>query len=261
MEKFDVRDLRSAGRFFIDDHFYDVIAAGVGVYAFGVYAALCRHSDRSQSCFPSIPSIALRLGISQRSVIRAILDLESVNVIKIDRVIGGGNTYFLIDRKKWRLPASETPTSDSQSPVTDSHGTSDSQSPPPVTHSHPLLLKETHLRKHTKDTQARFEKFWEVYPKKRSKGQAEKAWFKIRPNEQLHDRILKALERAKTSADWKKKNGEFIPYPATWLNARGWEDVLDSTAGPGRKPARDPQCTACNPAGFLSDGKKCWCWK
>lgn len=69
-----------------------------------------------------------------------------------------------------------------------------------------------------------FIEFWQAYPKKRSKGDAEKAWNKIQPDEQLHNRIMQSLERAKTSADWTKENGQFIPYPATWLNAKGWED-------------------------------------
>lgn len=69
-----------------------------------------------------------------------------------------------------------------------------------------------------------FDTFWTNYPKKRSKGQAEKAWAKIKPNEQLTGEILSALERAKTSADWQKDGGQYIPYPATWLNAKGWED-------------------------------------
>ena len=68
-----------------------------------------------------------------------------------------------------------------------------------------------------------FAEFWKSYPRKKSKGAAEKAWIKIKPDEQLQDRILQAVERAKTSADWKKEE-QFIPYPASWLNAKGWED-------------------------------------
>lgn len=74
-----------------------------------------------------------------------------------------------------------------------------------------------------------FETFWTNYPKKRSKGAAEKAWAKIKPNEQLTGEILSALERAKTSADWQKDGGQYIPYPATWLNAKGWEDDYTPT--------------------------------
>ena len=76
----------------------------------------------------------------------------------------------------------------------------------------------------------RFATFWLAYPKKRSRGDAEKVWKRIKPNEQLHDRILHALEQAKTSADWLKENGQFIPHPATWLNAKGWEDELSPQA-------------------------------
>lgn len=79
----------------------------------------------------------------------------------------------------------------------------------------------------------RFNEFWKAYPKKRSNGQALKAWNKIKPDEQLHDRILKAVERAKTSEQWTKDFGQFIPYPATWLNAQGWKDDI---AMPIQKP-------------------------
>jgi hypothetical protein len=85
----------------------------------------------------------------------------------------------------------------------------------------------------------RFEHFWKTYPKKRSKGQAEKAWNKIKPNEQLHNRIMQSLERAKTSADWIKENGQFIPYPATWLNAKGWEDEYKEAQINEREAKRD----------------------
>jgi hypothetical protein len=71
-----------------------------------------------------------------------------------------------------------------------------------------------------------FEKFWSAYPKKISKGQAEKAWSSLRPNEQLLVEILQGIERAKTSANWRKDGGQYIPYPATWLRAKGWEDQL-----------------------------------
>lgn len=77
-----------------------------------------------------------------------------------------------------------------------------------------------------------FEKFWTTYPKKKSKGDAEKAWNALKPDEQLQDRIHDALERAKTSADWRKDGGQYIPYPATWLRAKGWEDE--------HRPAKDP---------------------
>lgn len=69
-----------------------------------------------------------------------------------------------------------------------------------------------------------FDEFWEAYPKRRSKGQAEKTWVKISPDDGLFQVILNGLHCAKRSSDWRKNGGEYIPYPSTWLNAKGWED-------------------------------------
>lgn len=69
-----------------------------------------------------------------------------------------------------------------------------------------------------------FEKFWNAYPKKKSKGQAEKAWLALKPTEQLVVEILQGIERAKTSEQWRKDAGQFIPHPASWLRAKGWQD-------------------------------------
>jgi hypothetical protein len=69
-----------------------------------------------------------------------------------------------------------------------------------------------------------FERFWAAYPKKRNKGDALKAWRALKPSEELVTAILAAVERAKASVQWRKDEGQFIPYPATWLRARGFED-------------------------------------
>jgi hypothetical protein len=73
----------------------------------------------------------------------------------------------------------------------------------------------------------RFDTFWMAYPKKKSKGQARKTWMKIKPSEQLLTEMLGAMEGAKTSVEWNKDNGKFIPYPSTWLNAEGWNDEFE----------------------------------
>ena len=74
-----------------------------------------------------------------------------------------------------------------------------------------------------------FDRFWEAYPRKASKGRAEKAFAKINPDEQLVGRMCAAIERAKTSEQWRKDGGQFIKHPATWLNDRGWEDELPTS--------------------------------
>ena len=42
-----------------------------------------------------------------------------------------------------------------------------------------------------------FEQFWEIYPKKKSKNQAKKAWEKLKPSSELVSTILDAVENQK----------------------------------------------------------------
>ena len=72
--------------------------------------------------------------------------------------------------------------------------------------------------------EALFESFWIAYPKKKNKGSAEK-WFKShKPTKELVDTMIEKIEQQKNSKDWLKNDGQFIPYPSTWLNAKAWED-------------------------------------
>lgn len=72
-----------------------------------------------------------------------------------------------------------------------------------------------------------FDQFWSIYPKKKSKGDALKAWKKIKPSKSLLKTILDAVSVQKESHSWTKEGGQYIPYPATWLRSMGWEDEVD----------------------------------
>lgn len=72
-----------------------------------------------------------------------------------------------------------------------------------------------------------FERFWDVYPKKKSKESARKAWAKLKPDEQLQQTIIDAVLQAKTQdADWLKDGGQFVPHASTFLNGKRWEDEI-----------------------------------
>lgn len=69
-----------------------------------------------------------------------------------------------------------------------------------------------------------FAAFWAAYPRKAAKDKALRAWRRLNPDEALCQRMAEALERCKASREWRKEGGAYIPYPATWLNGRRWED-------------------------------------
>ena len=73
-----------------------------------------------------------------------------------------------------------------------------------------------------------FVEFWSAYPRKVAKGDAEKAWRKHKPDLAA---CLSAISASKSSPDWTKDGGQFIPHPATWINGRRWEDGAANVGG------------------------------
>lgn len=69
-----------------------------------------------------------------------------------------------------------------------------------------------------------FMRFWTEYPKKVGKVVAERSFLRINPSEDLFSAMVKDIRRRRESEDWQKQDGKFIPYPATYLNQRRWED-------------------------------------
>lgn len=71
-----------------------------------------------------------------------------------------------------------------------------------------------------------FARFWDAYPKKKAKQDAQKAWDKLKPDEELTTTIIAAVLRFTASPDWTKDGGRYIPFPATFLNGHRWEDDI-----------------------------------
>ena len=78
-----------------------------------------------------------------------------------------------------------------------------------------------------------FALFWQEYPRKAAKAAALKAWQKLNPSQELVERILAHVRDHKRSPDWIKDGGQFVPYPATFLNGQRWEDDIPPDTGPG----------------------------
>lgn len=86
-----------------------------------------------------------------------------------------------------------------------------------------------------------FERFWRSYPRKRAKVDALKAWRKLKPDPNLIKIILSSIERHKGTAQWCEGSGDFIPYPATFIRQRRWEDELQckGLSGQSARQARN----------------------
>lgn len=89
-------------------------------------------------------------------------------------------------------------------------------------HRHDDVMKDKiRLEKKTTNEHEGFDVFYKAYPKKKSPGDAEKAWNSLKPDLQS---VLSALEWQKKTFEWTKEDGKYIPYPASYLRSRAWED-------------------------------------
>ena len=188
-----------------------------------VQLAIADFAGDDGNAYPSIPPLGKRSRLCDRQVKRSLQNLEHLGELKVLRGKGphGTNRYKLSSDIMSRDKLSRGVTSDP--------GGGDIHGKEGVTPTSPNPSEETIRRNRHSPRVSGFDKFWEIYPRKKSKGDAERAWKALNPDEQLQDRITNAIERAVTSAEWRKDGGQFTPYPATWLRAKGWEDELSTS--------------------------------
>lgn len=81
---------------------------------------------------------------------------------------------------------------------------------------------------------SRFAEFWDQYPHrggaKKGKASAQKVWDRLVKAKVPQDQIIAGAERY---AGDRQVMAGFAKDPATWLNARGWEDEIETGAAPG----------------------------
>jgi hypothetical protein len=101
----------------------------------------------------------------------------------------------------------------------------------------------------------RFSEWWSLYPKKVGKLGATKAWKKA-----LKVASAAAIIAA-TEAFARECLGtdqQFIPHPATWLNAGRWDDEpVSATSEPGPGPAPAQPTRTCSECGVFYTGGPC----
>ena len=199
----------------------------------------------------SLSTIQVMTGLRRDSVVSAIKQLKESHMIVVSHGTGGAvNEYmfnvhydtWLINRQEelnLDIPAStelgtstemgtsnQNRTSPSSrlatpEPEANSRGSTRTRTSPRVERG-ARRVNKTLLKITIKDNY--FARFWETYPKKLARGAAEKAFLKLKVDDELFGKIVSAIELAKRSEQWTENGGQFIPYPATWINQKRWED-------------------------------------
>lgn len=89
----------------------------------------------------------------------------------------------------------------------------------------PVVTLTTNNKQETKNNNINhdlFDVFWKKYPRKVAKPNALKVWNRLKPSDELLQKMLSAIN-AQGLCD---KEIQFVPHPATWLNGHRWEDEV-----------------------------------
>ena len=191
------------------------------------------------TAFPSYKTLAQVCGVSRRTVIRTVKQLEATGHILLEERIreGGGSSSCMIKLNP-------------EAPVTESHPPQCHEVTPLVTQSHPPSdtesprLIEEPVKEPTKEprvSEKQCEEVYQAYPRKKGRGAALKAIRKA-----IKDFGFEKLKAAVEAfaAEWKQRqlNGDdlkFCPWPQKWFNEQRYRDEPDEVVAPvaGSAPA------------------------
>jgi len=193
-----------------------------------VLVKLADNASDQGECWPSYQHIADQCEIDRSTVRKHIKQLAEQGLLRIENREGpkgnSSNLYYLTlgGVGQNSTPVGPESTGVGPQPTGDvgPESTRTSHSSEPVNEPKPMV---------TPDLLEGFEQFWKLYPKKKGRKDAAKAWAKLKPNEELHQTLITALGSHCISEDWTKDGGRYIPNAATWLNGERWHDVLKPT--------------------------------
>lgn len=207
-----------------------------------VLMGLASYADERNSCYPGQELLASRAGVSDRTVRRALDELEHIGLIRRERRKDArgfrtSDRYFLHVTKNQpdKLSGSESyRTSTTELPDIDDRVTGH---PCPSNYPEELPEEQSSSSAVAADGLFLWEDFWEAYPRKVGKQSALKAWRKAAKTTTPANLLAGAIRFAK---DPNLPEKQFIPHPATWLNAGRWDDE----PLPGRKPEQQQHANA-----------------
>lgn len=200
-----------------------VIELPISHTAFRLYAVLARYADNvTHQAFPSLETLAERLGCGEKTVRRAIDDLvEHRAITKDNRGRYHSNLYTVMTVNPTRTKMSSrsdmteegSKMSDEGTKMTQRVDTDDQVTI--TTQLEPLERKPLNSK-----NESEFNEWWASYPRKEGKGAAKKEFDKALKKVSL-DVLVGAAESYRNDPNREPK---FTVQPARWLREERWDD-------------------------------------
>lgn len=220
-----------------------ILYADISHTAVRVYGVLRRHADKDDgTCHPGRSRIAKLARMSPSSVDRAIAELVGIRAIEVVHRPDPDNPKHLLSNQ-YRLltpPAGDhTPPASDDTPL------------PLVTTPPPAGDEETIVKEPKSKNQTAFDTFWQTYPRRIARSKAQTSW-----NTNVRKKDIEPLMDGLNQwiTQWRNEgmDTQYIPYPATWLNQKRWQDP--PTPVKELRPYDQPKrrgCDNCDNTGYI----------
>ena len=176
-----------------------------------VLIALADRADVNGFCYPSYEDICKRSCATRNTVSMALKHFESIGIIRKHRRYSKSTVYQMI------ISNTKIDTIDSSIKI-------DTISSMKIDTTSSTDIRTLTVIEPSKEPSwvGRFKEFWEKYPRKSAKQQAEKAFKRLNKKDQVA--AIKGLQSFEFSNE-----KHFIPYASTFINQRRWEDEQETT--------------------------------
>jgi hypothetical protein len=201
-----------------------------------VLIKLADNANDQGECWPSYQHIADQCEIGRSTVKLHIRELEKAGFLRREYRRKGelnqSNVFHLsLDGGSNPAPGGGSP--DNPPGAGDNPG-GGAGAAPRTSHSYEPVKEPKTLCTSEVELAEAFEVFWKLYPNKKSKKDARKAWEKLKPSAELRQTLMTALGSHRLSRDWTKDDGQYVPMASTWLNGERWTDVLKPGTATGQ---------------------------
>jgi len=198
-----------------------VLLRGLSPTALKLYVVLARFADyQTGRAFPSRETLADRMGCSEKTVDRAVRELEREECIRAwlpKRYASKQYEVFQVDPRGDGMPIDETPMSDDETYMsgegTDLSAREDTDVHLTITNERQPIQREL--------INKQFDDFWSLYPRRTGKQEARRAFEKAVKAVGL-DTVMDGARSL--AADPNLPPQQYVPNPATWLNQGRWDD-------------------------------------
>lgn len=210
-----------------------------------LYAEISALCDEMGYCFANNEYFAGNFELNAKSIQRLLKALADRGYIIVD-VVRDAETHAVLERKIFAgiNPAGRLAPPSPQNCGDPSPQNCGVEQYNNINNNPPTPQRGKGARRHKEPREApdwkpdRFDGFWKFYPPqgRKNKQDAMDAWDKLRPDDELINRIARALVKLKATEEWQRGVG--IPYVGTFLRNARWTDadeldVPDSVSGNG----------------------------